>query len=159
MQVGTGYLDYGARMYMPEVGRWGVIDPLTEKNHDVSGYSYVLNNPILYMDPFGLDTSSANANKPVSQGDVIVFDNGTSATQSANEATVKGQSNNNQSAGMTMMFPGSFAPTFRPGPTPTTIPRAVPLMIPIAYAGLIVYLKGPTAIEGHCSAFRKNRGA
>jgi RHS repeat-associated protein len=146
LQVGTEYLDFGARLYMPEAGRWGVVDPMAEKNHDVSGYSYVLNNPILYMDPFGLDTSSANANKPVNQGDVIVFDNGSSATQSANEATVKGQGNSSsQSAGVTMILPGSFSPTFRPGPT--TIPRAAPLLIPVAYAGLDAYLKGSTAIE------------
>jgi len=31
LQVGSGYLDYGARMYMPEVGRWGAVDPLGEK--------------------------------------------------------------------------------------------------------------------------------
>ena len=56
---------------MPEIGRWGVVDPLVEKNHDVSGYSYAVNNPILYTDPFGLDTSNANANKPVHQGDLV----------------------------------------------------------------------------------------
>ena len=31
LQVGSGYLDYGARMYMPEVGRWGAINQLVEK--------------------------------------------------------------------------------------------------------------------------------
>ncbi|KAA0991032.1 hypothetical protein FXO21_13125 [Dyadobacter sp. UC 10] len=72
-------------MYMPEVGRWGVVDALSEKNNNTSGYSYAVNNPVLFTDPFGLDTSRANANKPVYQGDVIVFENGSSAVQSVNE--------------------------------------------------------------------------
>uniref|UniRef100_UPI003F719072 RHS repeat-associated core domain-containing protein n=1 Tax=Dyadobacter bucti TaxID=2572203 RepID=UPI003F719072 len=90
LQVGSGYLDYGARMYMPEVGRWGVVDALAEKNNDMSGYSYAVNNPMLFTDPFGLDTSSANANVPVHQGDVILFGKGVTATQSVDEATIKG---------------------------------------------------------------------
>jgi RHS repeat-associated protein len=147
LQVGSGYLDYGARMYMPEVGRWGVVDPMVEKNNDQSGYSYAVNNPILYTDPFGLDTLSANANKPVHQGDVIVFEKGGSATQSVNEATVSGQRNNDQSASVTMLLPGAFSPVFGPGSIPTTMPRALPLLIPAGYAGVDAYLKGPTVIE------------
>ncbi|PWN57549.1 RHS repeat domain-containing protein [Chryseobacterium viscerum] len=45
--------DYGARMYMSDIGRWRVPDPLSEKFVGVSSSSYVLDNPLRYVDPDG----------------------------------------------------------------------------------------------------------
>ncbi|HIB8180765.1 TPA: RHS repeat-associated core domain-containing protein, partial [Elizabethkingia anophelis] len=49
----TGMYDYGARMYMPELGRWGVVDPLAEKYPLFSPYVYVANTPTNAIDPDG----------------------------------------------------------------------------------------------------------
>jgi RHS repeat-associated protein len=49
-----GAYDFGARMYMSDIGRWFAADPMAEANPGLSVYRYGFNNPIMFTDPNGM---------------------------------------------------------------------------------------------------------
>ncbi|TSE03153.1 RHS repeat-associated core domain-containing protein [Aquimarina algiphila] len=52
-ELGLGTLDFGARNYNPDLGRWMNIDPLAARYDAYSPYSFTINNPIYFVDPDG----------------------------------------------------------------------------------------------------------
>ena len=55
---GLEWLDFGARMYDNQIGRWMVLDSKSEAYYSSSPFNYALNNPIVNFDPNGKWTVS-----------------------------------------------------------------------------------------------------
>ncbi len=61
--LGLGWYDYGFRYYAPDIGRFTGVDPLADLAPGWTPYRYGFNNPVLFIDPFGLFETKREARK------------------------------------------------------------------------------------------------
>ncbi len=58
---GLDWYYFGARYYDPQIGRWMSVDPV--EHPTTSPFVYAANNPLIFIDQVGVDTTGAQTNQ------------------------------------------------------------------------------------------------
>jgi len=126
--------------YDAQIGRFHQVDMLTELNENWSPYSFAQNNPILYNDPFGLDTvkvvvkagqtkgsaTNADGTKGTYQIDGNGLVEGTGMSGTGGDATVTSTSKSGSKSADTGTDDASNSGGTGPAPAPAPAPTPNP---------------------------------
>ena len=114
---GLDMYDNHARWYDPRIMRPTTMDPLAEIHYDTSPYVWCKNNPVIYIDPWGLDTVLVidQPNRPIDNGssetytaDVLYIKNGETKSMHRGSSYPNSKSNKDNSTNYNTINEGEY---------------------------------------------------